>query len=199
MLGNPPKMNKDNLWSSAPWRPLVQLEFLLEIRDLLQRRLPAEQSLDCYAQDSGYTEHDLVYLKGKGIQASLDLEGFLKVDDKTLVISFFLPSPLYYILGDICKLPPAVFITNIVWTPANRKKHNREPLPERSTGHEAGRESETLRPDDEAYPPYLPLRKAKRSGIIECSRVVQFLSQYEAIDLEDDPFFSWSTDMYVRK
>jgi hypothetical protein len=138
MLGNPPKMNKDNLWSSAPWRPLVQLEFLLEIRDLLQRRLPAEQSLDCYAQDSGYTEHDLVYLKGKGIQASLDLEGFLKVDDKTLVISFFLPSPLYYILGDICKLPPAVFITNIVWTPPIGRNITGNPSPNGPRGMKQG-------------------------------------------------------------
>ena len=78
-----------------------QHALLLTAMDWLRKKRPGEKELSCYVQDPEYTLIDREILNGVGIQAVDDPEGFLKVDDRSIVLSIAPNIPVKSIIADI--------------------------------------------------------------------------------------------------
>ncbi|RMZ85263.1 hypothetical protein DV738_g379, partial [Chaetothyriales sp. CBS 135597] len=98
-----------NYFDEAPWaiRSAYQHALILNIRDVLRTRQECD-NIECYAQDPEYTEIDKDVLNQSGITVLGDPQGFLEVDDSTLVLSFGPDIPVRQIIADIAR--PAMMI-----------------------------------------------------------------------------------------
>ncbi|KAL2869688.1 SRR1 family protein [Aspergillus lucknowensis] len=95
-----------------------QHAFLVTAQRLLQRRHANE--VFCYVQDPAYTERDQSVLEAHGIKVVDDPEGFLEVDESSLVFSCAPNVPVKQIIADIAR--PAVIIWDRVGN-GNDKGH----------------------------------------------------------------------------
>jgi hypothetical protein len=69
-------------------RSLFQHALLMTLRDLLlENTAQGDDGIKCYAQDPAYSEHDIAVLQSCGVTVVPDPEGFLEVDEETVVIS----------------------------------------------------------------------------------------------------------------
>ncbi|KAF9253178.1 hypothetical protein DTO013E5_2463 [Penicillium roqueforti] len=85
-----------------------QHALLLTAKDWLRKKRPGEKELSCYVQDPEYTLVDREVLNGVGIQVVDDPDGFLKVDDRSIVLSIAPNIPVKSIIVDIAR--PAMVI-----------------------------------------------------------------------------------------
>ncbi|KAL3460906.1 hypothetical protein BJX64DRAFT_300442 [Aspergillus heterothallicus] len=66
-------------------RSIIEHAFLILLHDLLRDNQLASEDLTCYAQDPAYTEEDKRVLSDIHIGVLQDPEGFLEMDDRSLV------------------------------------------------------------------------------------------------------------------
>ncbi|KAJ0414665.1 hypothetical protein BJY00DRAFT_318582 [Aspergillus carlsbadensis] len=96
-------------------RHFYQHALILALRQLLyggRSRRIAEKEIKCYAQDPGYTENDIAALQSCAVTAVPDPEGFLEVDEQTVVISIYPNVPIRQVISEISR--PAVMIWNSI-------------------------------------------------------------------------------------
>ncbi|KIX03742.1 uncharacterized protein Z518_07295 [Rhinocladiella mackenziei CBS 650.93] len=92
----------------APWaiRSAYQHALVITLRDILSEL--QGHPIGCYAQDPGYTDIDRDVLENSAITILDDPQGFLEVDDSTVVLSFGADIPVRQIIADIAR--PAMMI-----------------------------------------------------------------------------------------
>lgn len=97
-------------YAELPWKTwsAYQHALIITLRDILNERQGSANSIQCYAQDPCYTEVDKETLKQSGITVLDDPEGFLEVDDSTVVLSFSPNIPVRQIIADIAQ--PAMMV-----------------------------------------------------------------------------------------
>jgi hypothetical protein len=95
-------------------RSTYQHALLLSIVDFLRARVnvSASGNLRCYIQDPAYGSVDQSMLQGLGISTIDDPEGFLEVDEETVILSCNPDVPVRQIIADIAA--PAIIIWNRV-------------------------------------------------------------------------------------
>ncbi|KAL4954412.1 hypothetical protein BDW69DRAFT_163215 [Aspergillus filifer] len=93
-------------------RSAVQHVLLLTIRNALQGSDIGSDAVACYAQDPAYTETDQSVLERSGIQVVEDPEGFLRMDDQSLVFCCAPNICNKQIIADIAR--PAILILDTV-------------------------------------------------------------------------------------
>lgn len=91
-------------------RPSFQHALILSLRDILRDKLGASDKIDCYAQDPAYTASDKTVLEGSGINILENPEGFLEVDDSSVVFSCSPNVPVKQIVSEVSR--PAIMIWN---------------------------------------------------------------------------------------
>lgn len=90
-------------------RSMAQHALMLQVRDMLQECAGRDAGdAKCYAQDPGYTAVDEQVLGAEGVEVVEDPEGFLEVDEASVVISVCPNVPVRQIVADIAR--PAVLI-----------------------------------------------------------------------------------------
>jgi hypothetical protein len=103
-------------------RSSCQHSLILTLRDILDGKREDLGSVSCYAQEPAYSDTDKLILGDHGITVLDDQDGFLRVDDSTLVISCAPQVPVKQIIIDLAR--PAAMIwnrieahddTDIVW------------------------------------------------------------------------------------
>lgn len=87
--------------------PATQHAFTLTLRDCLSAKQPGT-IIECLAQDPGYYEEDKQVLREAGIVPVDDPNGFLEVDEDTVVFSQIPSAPIRQIIADIAR--PAMMI-----------------------------------------------------------------------------------------
>lgn len=97
----------EDLEGRAPVRSAMQHAFLLTLQDILRERQHVSQ-LPCYAQDIAYNETDKTILAESGCTVLDDPQGFVEVDDESVVVSLYPNCPVKEIIHDLAK--PAVII-----------------------------------------------------------------------------------------
>ncbi|CEL09655.1 hypothetical protein ASPCAL12788 [Aspergillus calidoustus] len=90
----------------ASYNSIFQHAFLVTLQRLLQQE--ANGQIACAVQDPAYTDADRAVLETYGIRVLDDPEGFLEVDDRSLVLSCSPNVPVKQIVVDVAK--PAVVI-----------------------------------------------------------------------------------------
>ncbi|KAE9368094.1 hypothetical protein N431DRAFT_561865 [Stipitochalara longipes BDJ] len=85
-----------------------QHALVITLRNILSKKQEDLGRISCYAQDPAYSEVDMLILRENGITVLDDPEGFLKVDDSTLVISCAAQVPVKQITLDLAR--PAAMI-----------------------------------------------------------------------------------------
>ncbi|KAL2837946.1 hypothetical protein BJY01DRAFT_220354 [Aspergillus pseudoustus] len=93
-------------------RSAFQHALVVALQGLLSNLSHEHRQPKCYAQDPAYTEHDTNALQTLGITVLPDPEGFLEVDDETLVISVSPNVPVKQVVSDIAR--PAFIIWNTI-------------------------------------------------------------------------------------
>lgn len=93
---------------SAPQHALI-----LTLRDMLQASQQGVQ-IKCLAQDPAYTEVDRLVLSEVGITVVDDPQGFLEVDDQSVVLSFSPNVPVRQIITDLAR--PVILAWDTVHT-----------------------------------------------------------------------------------
>lgn len=83
-------------------RSASQHALILTFRDMLQASQPGVQ-IECLAQDPVYTEVDKTVLSELGITVVDDPQGFLDVDDQSVVLSFSPNVPVRQIITDLAR------------------------------------------------------------------------------------------------
>lgn len=83
-------------------RTAQQHALILTLRDMLQASQPGVQ-IKCLAQDPAYTEVDKTVLSEVGITVVDDPQGFLEVDDQSVVLSFSPNVPVRQIITDLAR------------------------------------------------------------------------------------------------
>jgi hypothetical protein len=96
------------IYTHAIERSASQHALILTMRDALGAKLGDPSGIACYAQDPAYSEIDKSVLEQYGIRILNDPEGFLEVDDETIVLSFSPSVPVRQVVADIAR--PAVMI-----------------------------------------------------------------------------------------
>jgi hypothetical protein len=91
-------------------RSASQHALILTLRDVLSEKKGNLGGIACYAQDPGYSDTDKSILEKYGIKILSDPEGFLEVDDATVVLSFSPNVPVRQVVADLAR--PAVMIWN---------------------------------------------------------------------------------------
>lgn len=71
--------------------------------DLSELLRQTRDSIQCYAQDPGYTDTDRNMLQNSGITVLDNPHGFLEVTDSTVVLSFDAEVPVRQIIADIAR------------------------------------------------------------------------------------------------
>lgn len=94
-------------YRTEPSRSAVQHALLLSIRDWLLARC----GVACYVQDPMCQDADREILGKAGVEVVDDPEGFLKVDERSVVVTFAPGFALREVIADIAR--PAV----IIWAP----------------------------------------------------------------------------------
>lgn len=95
---------------SRPGRPqsAFQHALLITAKNWLRKKGLTDKTLSCYMQDPEYTSVDREILDGFGFQTVDDPEGFLKVDEQSIVLSIAPNVPVKHIIADIAR--PAIVI-----------------------------------------------------------------------------------------
>ena len=95
---------------SRPYRynSAVQHALLVTVKNWLKRNGLDEKELPCYVQDPEYTNVDRRILHDVGLQVIDDPDGFLKVDEQSIVLSIGANIPVKHIIADIAR--PAIVI-----------------------------------------------------------------------------------------
>lgn len=94
-------------------RCIAQHALILTIKNILQQKSPTVGvDIRCYAQDPAYTDPDRAILERAGIHVVEDPQGFLEVDESTVVISICPEVPVRQIVADIAR--PAIMVWNKV-------------------------------------------------------------------------------------
>lgn len=94
-------------------RCIAQHALILTIKNILQQKSPTVGvDIRCYAQDPAYTDQDRAILERAGIHVVEDPQGFLEVDESTVVISICPEVPVRQIVADIAR--PAIMVWNKV-------------------------------------------------------------------------------------
>lgn len=94
-------------------RSASQHALILTLRDMLQASQPGVQ-IKCLAQDPVYTEVDKTVLAELGVAVVDDPQGFLEVDDQSVVLSFSPNVPVRQIITDLAR--PVVLAWDTVLT-----------------------------------------------------------------------------------
>lgn len=94
-------------------RSASQHALILTLRDMLQASQPGVQ-IKCLAQDPAYSEVDTMVLSEAGITVIDDPQGFLEVDDQSVVLSFSPNVPIRQIITDVSR--PVVLAWDTVIT-----------------------------------------------------------------------------------
>lgn len=94
-------------------RSASQHALILALRDMLQASQPGVH-ITCLAQDPAYSEADAAVLAGSGITVVGDPQGFLEVDDQSVVLSFSPNVPVRQIITDLAR--PVVLAWDTVCT-----------------------------------------------------------------------------------
>jgi hypothetical protein len=89
-------------------RSAYQHALIITLRDILAERQGHLNDIGCYAQDPDYTDVDRAVLEQSGITILDDPQGFLEVDDSTVVLSFGPNVPVRQVIADIAR--PAMMI-----------------------------------------------------------------------------------------
>jgi hypothetical protein len=93
-------------------RSASQHALLLTLQSVLQEKNTTKKGqILCYAQDPIYTTVDKTVLENFGIEVLDDPEGFLKVDDNSVVFSCAPNIPVKQVIADLAR--PAI----LIWTP----------------------------------------------------------------------------------
>ncbi|KAH8789097.1 hypothetical protein F5882DRAFT_438708 [Hyaloscypha sp. PMI_1271] len=101
-------------------RSSFQHVLVLTLRNILSKKQEDLGDISCYAQDPAYSEVDILILRENGITVLDDPEGFLKVDDSTLVISCAAQVQVRQITLDLAR--PAAMIWDRI------EEHDRDSL-----------------------------------------------------------------------
>lgn len=88
-------------------RSSSQHALIITLRKILKARRENTTGISCYAQDPAYTETDKLILAENDISVLDDPDGFVMIDDSTLVLSFAPDVPVRQIVMDIA-LPAAM-------------------------------------------------------------------------------------------
>ncbi|KAH8705763.1 hypothetical protein BGW36DRAFT_435749 [Talaromyces proteolyticus] len=109
---------------AARWPPCsstgssYQHALILTLQDIFHKKQQKQQGahlstiISCYSQDPAYTYTDKILLSESGITVLDDPDGFLEIDDSTLVVSCAPNAPVKEIVSDIAC--PAIMIWNRV-------------------------------------------------------------------------------------
>ncbi|KIW16836.1 hypothetical protein PV08_04026 [Exophiala spinifera] len=89
-------------------RSAFQHALILTLRDILSKRHESVNDIKCYAQDPFYTDIDREVLERSGITVLNNPQGFLEVDDSTVVLSFCPDVPVRQVIAEIAL--PAMMI-----------------------------------------------------------------------------------------
>jgi hypothetical protein len=90
-------------------RPATQHALMLTLRDILSKKDGGSSGeIECYAQDPVYSSLDKSILEQSGIKILSDPEGFLEVDESTVVLSFSPNVCVRQVVTDIAR--PAMMI-----------------------------------------------------------------------------------------
>ncbi|KIX05454.1 uncharacterized protein Z518_06326 [Rhinocladiella mackenziei CBS 650.93] len=89
-------------------RSTYQHALITTLRDDLSELQQTQHSIQCCAQDPAYTDTDRDILQKSGINVLDNPQGFLEVDDSTVVLSFGAEVPVRQIIADIAR--PAMMI-----------------------------------------------------------------------------------------
>jgi SRR1 len=104
-------------------RSMYQHSLLLTIRKVLNKEKSLGNPISTWVQDPAYCSIDISILAESGVSILDNPDGFLKVDDSTMVLSFAPDVPIKQIITDI-SLPAAMiwdrvtedeFITVTIW------------------------------------------------------------------------------------
>lgn len=95
-------------------RSASQHALILTLRDMLQASQPGAPQIRCLAQDPVYTEADRTVLAELGVTVVDDPQGFLEVDDQSVVLSFSPNVPVRQIITDLAR--PVVLAWDTVLT-----------------------------------------------------------------------------------
>lgn len=91
-------------------RSSFQHSLILTLRSVLGEKQKHQDPVSCYVQDPVYVDVDRLILEDHGITILDDPDGFLKLDDSTLVISCAPQIPVKQITMDLAR--PAAMIWN---------------------------------------------------------------------------------------
>ncbi|KAM7216612.1 hypothetical protein V8F06_008023, partial [Rhypophila decipiens] len=97
-------LSEDSMFSNRP--PMFQHTFMLTLRDLLQQKQGV--TVQVFAQDPAYNVRHKDALSAVGIKAVDDPDGWLEVDDETIVFTVFPTVPVRQVIADIAR--PAAMI-----------------------------------------------------------------------------------------
>jgi hypothetical protein len=89
-------------------RSSFQHVLVLTLRNILSKKQEDLGGISCYAQEPAYSEVDILTLRENGITVLDEPEGFLNVDDSTLVVSCAAQVPVKQITLDLAR--PAAMI-----------------------------------------------------------------------------------------
>lgn len=88
-------------------RAAYQHALILTLQDLIGSKVDAEH-IACFVQDPEYTEVDKTLLSNHGIATLEDPRGFLRIDEKSVVISCAPSVPVKQIVSELAR--PAIII-----------------------------------------------------------------------------------------
>lgn len=103
-------------------RSAYQHALILTLRDIFSKRQDPSTKIECFAQDPCYTEIDRYVLQNAGIEILEDPDGFVEVDDSTVIITFAPNVPVKQIIADLAK--PVL----IIWDAVDRYEDEEEML-----------------------------------------------------------------------
>lgn len=83
-------------------RSATQHALILALRDVLQASQPGVH-IKCLAQDPAYSEADAAVLSEAGVKVVDDPQGFLEVDDQSVVLSFSPNVPVRQVITDLAR------------------------------------------------------------------------------------------------
>ena len=95
-------------------RALTQHALLLELRKLLSQ-LRRGREIPCFVQHAAYEEADKQLLESLGVTVLENPDGFLEVDESTLVFSIAAAIPVKQVVADIAR-PAAIVWDNLTQT-----------------------------------------------------------------------------------
>ncbi|KAF3483242.1 uncharacterized protein GIQ15_02566 [Arthroderma uncinatum] len=112
-IRNPDGEMEKDCWDAST----AQHALILTLQKSLSHLTGSDRAIQCFAQDPEYTPVDSEVLAEYGINTLNDPEGFLEVDDTTLIISCAADAPVKEIIADIAQ--PAM----ILWDYSREWKH----------------------------------------------------------------------------